>query len=129
MNIKVNWDNLGILTSILCAIHCGLLPLLLPALPLFGINIIHNAWFEWGMIAIAFSVGLYSLYHGFKKHHHHYFPFMLFFGGMVFLVTKQFLPNIEMLLLSIAVILIISAHYQNYKFSTKNKCNSLHHKH
>jgi hypothetical protein len=39
MKIKVNWDGLGIFTSIACAIHCGVLPFVLPALPLFGINI------------------------------------------------------------------------------------------
>jgi hypothetical protein len=128
MNIKLNWDGMGIMTSVLCAIHCGLLPLLLPALPLFGINIIHNATFEWGMIALAFLVGMYSLYHGFKKHHHSFQPFIIFSIGFVFLIAKQF-SAYEFVLLAIAVLLIISAHVNNYRLCTKNKCNSPHHKH
>ena len=128
MNIKLNWDGLGIVTSVLCAIHCGLLPLLIPALPLFGINIIHNATFEWGMIAIAFLVGIYSLYHGFKKHHHSFQPLIIFLIGFVFLIAKQF-SAYEFVLLTIAVLLIIIAHANNYRLCTKNKCNSPNHKH
>jgi uncharacterized membrane protein YfhO len=128
MNIKLNWDGLGIVTSVLCAIHCGLLPLLIPALPLFGINIIHNATFEWGMIAIAFLVGIYSLYHGFKKHHHSFQPLIIFLIGFVFLIAKQF-SAYEFVLLAIAVLLIIIAHVNNYRLCAKNKCNSPHHKH
>ena len=129
MNIKINWDSLGILTSILCAIHCGVLPLLLPALPLFGVNIIHNSIFEWGMILIAFSVGMYSLYHGYIKHHHTYTPFVFFLVGFMFLVAKQFLQDLELLFLCSAVLLIISAHFMNFTLSKKSKCSSPHHKH
>jgi hypothetical protein len=128
MNIKLNWDGLGIVTSVLCAIHCGLLPLLLPALPLLGINIIHNAAFEWSMIAIAFFVGIYSLYHGFKKHHHSYKPVIIFVVGFVFLVAKEFL-NHQIIMLLFAVILIITAHIINYRLCAISKCSSPHHKH
>ena len=129
MKLKINWDGLGIITSIACAIHCGFLPLIVPVLPLFGINIIHNAAFEWGMIALAFFVGIYSLYHGFIKHHHSYKPVYIFLVGFVFLVSKQFLPSYEYLFLIIAVVFIISAHYMNYKMCQRSKCSSPHHKH
>ena len=56
MNFKINWDGLGIATSLACAIHCAILPLILTSLPLFGVNIIHNMFFEWRMIALAFIV-------------------------------------------------------------------------
>ena len=129
MNVKINWDGLGILTSVACAIHCGLLPILLPALSLFGVNIIHNSFFEWGMIVLAFSVGSYSLFHGFIKHHHSYRPSTIFFIGFLFLVGKQFFTEIEFLFLAIAVALIISAHFMNYRLCVRSKCSSPHHKH
>ena len=31
---KINWDAWGILTSVLCAIHCAILPLVISTLPL-----------------------------------------------------------------------------------------------
>ncbi|MFZ1857821.1 MAG: MerC domain-containing protein, partial [Chitinophagaceae bacterium] len=66
MRLKINWDALGIGASLACAIHCALLPLFLSSLPLFGVNIIHHIGFEVGMIVLAFCVGTYSLYHGYK---------------------------------------------------------------
>ncbi len=90
MRIRLNWDFLGISTSVACAVHCAILPLIARSLPLFGINIIHNNYFEWGMILIAVFIGTYSLLHGFRTHHHNYLPFILFFTGCVFLVLKQF---------------------------------------
>ncbi|MEP7255768.1 MAG: MerC domain-containing protein [Ferruginibacter sp.] len=129
MNIKLNWDAMGIATSVACAIHCALLPVLLTALPIFGVNIIHNLFFEWGMIILAFLVGSYSLFHGFIKHHRSYLPILIFSIGFIFLVLKQFVLPYEYLLLAIAVTLIITAHYYNYRLCHQSKCASPHHKH
>lgn len=129
MNIKLNWDALGIGTSILCAIHCALLPILMTTLPLFGVNIIHNVFFEWGMITLAFAIGSYSLFHGYIKHHRSLVPVLIFSFGFIFLVLKQFIVQYDILLLIIAVTFIISAHFYNYRLCHKSKCSSPHHKH
>lgn len=129
MNVKINWDALGIGTSIACAIHCAILPIMLSSLPILGINIIHNLFFEWGMIALAFAVGSYSLFHGFIKHHRSFSPVIIFSVGFIFLVLKQFFPQFEYLFLTIAVVLIISAHYYNYRLCHQSKCSSPHHQH
>ncbi|GAB2831410.1 MerC domain-containing protein [Ferruginibacter profundus] len=129
MKVKLNWDAFGIGTSIACAIHCALLPVLATSLPVFGINIIHNGFFEWGMIALAFVVGSYSLFHGYVKHHRSFVPVAIFSVGFIFLVLKQFFLQHEYLFLAIAVVLIISAHYYNYRLCHKSKCASPHHTH
>ncbi len=129
MAVKINWDSFGIATSLACAIHCAILPLALTSLPLFGINIIHNAAFEWGMIALAFSVGAYSLLHGYFVHHRTSLPILIFTGGFLFLVLKQVFHSYEVFLLIPAVLLIIYGHLLNYKTCNKFKCSSPNHKH
>lgn len=129
MKIKLNWDAMGIGTSIACAIHCALLPILLSSLPVFGVNIIHNSFFEWGMILLALMVGSYSLFHGYSRHHHSLVPVFIFFTGFIFLVLKQLYHNFEFGFLGIAVALIISAHYYNYRLCHQSKCASPHHRH
>ncbi|MBK5269792.1 MAG: MerC domain-containing protein [Bacteroidia bacterium] len=124
MNYNTNWDAMGIAASVACAIHCALLPLFLSSLPLFGINIINNIYFEVGMILLALAIGTYSLYHGYKKHHHSQLPLIIFFGGFIFLVLKQFFIQYENWLLIPAVIMIVSAHLLNYHF-----CNIHNHAH
>src|SRR5678815_4219830 len=109
MSLKVNWDGFGIATSVACAIHCAVLPMLVSSLPLFGINIIHNLFFEWSMIALAFCIGSISLFHGYIKHHQSLTPILLFSIGFIFLLLKQFFHAYEPLLLIPAVICIICA--------------------
>ncbi|MFN5803765.1 MAG: MerC domain-containing protein [Sphingomonadales bacterium] len=124
MRYRINWDWLGIGASVICAIHCALLPLLLTSLPLFGINIIHHLGFELGMIALALVIGSYSMYHGYKKHHHRLTPWLLFLLGGGFLVLKQLFPDYQLLLLVPAVALIIYAHLLNVR-----SCRSHNHAH
>ena len=115
MSTKVNWDALGVTASVACAIHCAVLPLFMSALPLFGINIIHNFAFEAGMVALAFGIGAYSFYHGYKKHHHSLLPFSIFTVGLVLLVLKLFVAHYQTWLLIPAVGLIVTAHFMNYR--------------
>ncbi|MEY4053982.1 MAG: hypothetical protein RJA92_1173 [Bacteroidota bacterium] len=115
MKFKINWDAFGIATSVACAIHCAVLPLILSSLPLFGINIIENQGFELLMIGLAFVVGVYSLYHGRKKHHHSYTPLLLFSAGIVLMIVKSISQSHALWLLIPAVIAVITAHFLNYK--------------
>lgn len=115
MKLKINWDAFGIATSLACAIHCALLPLFLSSLPIFGYNIIENNWFEYMMIALAFAVGTYALYHGRRRHHHSWVPMILFTVGIILLLSKVIWHHLELWLLIPAVTLIITAHYLNYR--------------
>lgn len=128
MKLRLNWDTLGIATSILCAIHCVVLPLVLTSLPLLGMDLIHDPVFEWGMIVLAIAIGFYSLYHGYVKHHQNKLPVYLFIAGAALLVLKQVFHDFQLLLI-LAVPLIIAAHWKNYKLCHKSSCKSEHHKH
>jgi hypothetical protein len=71
------------------------------------------------MIGVAFVVGTWALAHGFRKHHRQYTPWLLFTGGMLFLIAKQLWHTYEFRLLPFAVILIVVAHILNYRLSRK----------
>jgi hypothetical protein len=112
---RINWDFMGIVTSIACAVHCAILPLVITSLPIFGINIINNSLFEWMMICIAFIVGCYALLHGYLRHHKSFLPLIFFTCGFLFLILKQFFYLHEFLFLVPAVCLILYAHFLNYR--------------
>ena len=117
MFTKINLDALGVTASVLCAIHCAILPLVVASLPIFGVNIVHNALFEYGMIGLAFVVGTVALWHGFTRHHQRLTPWLLFAGGMILLIAKEIWGSYELYFLPFAVVLIISAHVVNYRLS------------
>lgn len=124
---NINWDKLGIAASIACAIHCAVMPLFISSLPLFGINLIDNKGFEFFMIGVAAVLGILALRHGFKLHHHHhrYIPMLLFLAGIVFLIAKEIVGNHPLWMIVAAVVLIVSAHFVNYRMCRQaNHCHS-----
>ncbi len=129
MNHKINWDGLGVTTSVLCAIHCAVLPLLFTSLPFLGGDIIHNDFFEWSMIFLAFIIGVYALGHGYLKHHRQILPLVFFCVGFGMLVAKEIFNDYELAFLFPAVLLIITAHFFNYRFCKKSRCSSPAHQH
>lgn len=122
--IRINYDALGIAASVACAIHCAVLPLMLSSLPLFGVNIINNVSFELLMIVLAFAIGFYSLWHGYKKHHHKIYPIILFASGISLLILKQYFHTYLLSFLIPAVLLIVAGHWTNYRACKKaNHCH------
>ena len=117
----VNWDALGILSSLACAVHCAVLPVLVASLPIFGINIIHNQVFEVMMIMLAFCIGAVSLVHSYRKHHSRLMPLGLFSLGILLLTAKQYWHEYEMKLLPFAVISICLAHLINLRLNRLSK--------
>ena len=117
MSSKLNLDALGITTSLLCAIHCAALPLLMASLPILGINVIHNPGFEYGMIGLASVIGIAALQHGFRHHHRRLLPILLFSCGMTLLIAKQIWHDYELAILPFAVLPILGAHWLNFRWS------------
>jgi hypothetical protein len=122
--MRINWDVWGISASVACAIHCAVLPIFITALPLFGWEILHNPWFEGGMIGLAFLIGTLTLYHGYKHHHRQWLPVMLFVAGFICLVTKEGFSEgsaLHRLLLIPAVGLIVPAHFLNLRYTARSR--------
>ena len=115
MKGKINWDALGIATSVACAIHCAVLPLFLGSLPIIGMNFVENEGFEYFMIFLAFTIGTYSLWHGYRKHHHSITPVVIFLVGIALLIAKQLWHHLQFWLLPFAILMIVAAHLINYK--------------
>lgn len=61
-------DRLGAAGSLLCAIHCSLLPLAIAMLPALGIATWLGDGFEAGFVAFATCVGIFSMVWGYRRH-------------------------------------------------------------
>lgn len=132
MKVKINWDAWGIAASLACAIHCAILPLFIASLPLFGANLVDNQFVEIAMILLALIIGSIALQHGYKEHHHRRLPLNLFLAGMLFLIIKEIWHDLHLFFLLPAVVLIVMAHYLNYRFCRQHNCahkEDCHHDH
>jgi hypothetical protein len=61
-------DRLGAVGSLLCAVHCALLPLLIALLPSLGVAAWLGDGFERGFILFATMLGLFSVLWGYRRH-------------------------------------------------------------
>ncbi|QEC43088.1 MerC domain-containing protein [Pseudobacter ginsenosidimutans] len=123
--MKISYDHLGIFTSIVCAIHCTVLPLIISSLPFLGIDILESAAIEWGLIAMAFLFGFLSLNHGYRRHHQKKLPALLFCAGFAFLIINQVTDEqILFICIPLAALLIIAAHITNIQRCRQSRKSS-----
>jgi hypothetical protein len=61
-------DRLGAFGSLLCAVHCALLPLLIALLPSLGVAAWLGEDFERGFVLFATLIGLFSVLWGYRRH-------------------------------------------------------------
>jgi hypothetical protein len=66
--MKINVDRIGMISSLTCAIHCTIMPLVVTMLPIIGLSLLATEEFEWMLLIGSAILGIVSLCFGFKKH-------------------------------------------------------------
>ncbi|MBU8975266.1 MULTISPECIES: MerC domain-containing protein [unclassified Lysobacter] len=61
-------DRIGAFGSLLCAIHCALLPLVIAVLPSLGVAAWLGTGFEEAFVLFATGLGLFSMFWGYRRH-------------------------------------------------------------
>ena len=113
-------DRIGITATSLCALHCILLPVILPALPLLGVGFLADHVWEHVFLILTAILGSIAMLSGFKRYHRKLYPFYLLILGVVIYWQKHdFSETVQPLFIMIGATLIVAAHIINIKL-----CNS-----
>jgi hypothetical protein len=93
LNNHKRFDTIGVIASILCAIHCALTPVLLILLPTFGKGWAHPAT-HWGMAIIVIPIALFMMLTSYKKHAK---KKVIYVGsiGIALIIVGAILPYVE----------------------------------
>lgn len=114
-------DKLGITATSLCALHCILLPVLLPALPLLGLSFLADHIWEHIFLLITAILGSIALLSGFKRYHRKLYPFyLLILGVVIYWLKHDFSEQVQPIIIFIGASLIITAHVVNLRLC--NNC-------
>lgn len=119
-------DKFAISLSVLCAIHCLLLPVLLIALPSLSALQLQNEAFHTWMLVTVIPTSIYALTMGCKKHQRYH---LFFWGvsGLTLMILAVFLDHEiineagEKTLTLLGAILVVIAHYGNFRRCQKHK--------
>lgn len=115
--VGLHLDFIGFITSLLCALHCAALPILLSMAPLAGLQFLANPWIEYVIILLSFFIASNALIHGYRKHHHKLLALTIAVIGFVLIGLGQVLEPEwrEALLTSSGGTIIAIAHLVNWK--------------
>ncbi|WP_286264298.1 MerC domain-containing protein [Thalassotalea atypica] len=113
-------DRIGIAATSLCALHCILLPILLPALPLLGLSFLADHTWEHVFLIMTALLGTVALFSGFKRYHRRLYPFyILYLGVAVYWIKHDFAEEVQPFFIIVGAALMVTAHFINLKL-----CNS-----
>jgi phosphoglycerol transferase MdoB-like AlkP superfamily enzyme len=119
------FDKVGITVTSLCAIHCIMLPIILPVLPLLGLSVGHNHAFERVMLLVTIVLGFIALFIGFHRYHRKLYPFYsLFLGVFIYWQRDVWGHEYEHAVLIVGASLVVLAHVMNMRLC--NSCKSCH---
>ena len=116
-------EKVGVFLSLLCAIHCLTLPIILFVAPYLASSFAFSVTVEWILVVGSFGMAILLLWQDFRKHRK---PMPLYFLGIgVFIKlvdTLVGLKSIEWVFgLSLGVFITL-AYWYNYKHKTACTC-------
>ncbi len=131
MNTQVNSDKVAATLSILCALHCLFMPaFLIVSTGIFALSM-DNEIIHYAILFVAIPISLFALNRGYKNHK---IKNLFFIGitGILILFAAIMLPDsayqeqLEKALTVLGSILVVYAHYKNYKTCKKIECEACH---
>ncbi|MGM0630091.1 MAG: MerC domain-containing protein [Pseudomonadota bacterium] len=114
-----NLDKAGIWITTLCAIHCLLLPVILPLLAMAGLAFIGEDALENTILGLSVVVGLWSLISGARKHGNWHLLSLLLLGAVIYSQRDILGHWGEPIIILFGAGLIIYAHVSNLRLNRK----------
>ncbi len=119
-------DNIGMTASLLCAIHCAVVPIIITSLPFLGLSFLSNPLIEWGMIILAIVLGFYAIGISYLNKHHKLLPVILLLLGFIIIITGHLFTTgwHQAIVVPTGGLFIATSHIYNIKFN--GQCHSAH---
>lgn len=116
LQLNLDLDLIGFGTSLLCALHCAILPFLLQLVPLAGLQFLSDPRIEYIIILISFCIASYALVHGYRRHHQKPFALIIVIIGFILIGSGYLLhsPWQEIMLTSSGAVIVAIAHLINW---------------
>ena len=120
-------DKISISASLICAIHCAVLPILLAVSPALSFLPNNDHAFHEALVYLIVPLGLSAAFLGCRKHKDNKVLFGIL-SGLAILLFATFLGHDfvgeagEKLLTVAATIILALSHWRNYKLCRKDDC-------
>lgn len=119
-------DRVGATASLLCAVHCALLPFVLALLPLVGLEFLAGHTFERIFVACAAALACTSIVTAYRRHRRPHALFLMVPGIALLLFGVAINLDAHVVVHTASVVtggvLVASAHVTNLVLSHRHHC-------
>lgn len=118
MRVKNNTiDIIAFTSSLICAIHCAAIPIVLSFSSLSSLHFLENPFIEWTFILLGVVFVFVSLWPSYKKSHHNKKPLIYAAVGFTLIAIGRldFTEIWEVSHTVVGAIFVSIAHYSNWK--------------
>ncbi len=117
-------DRVGIAGSLLCAIHCALMPLVLSLLPALGVGLLGSVDLDQAFVVFATLLGIATLSTGFRRHRAHH-AWAILVPGLAMVWVGSFTSMHDhsighALMMTVGGLLIAAAHFTNLRLTHRS---------
>jgi len=123
-------DRVGATASLLCAVHCALLPFVLALLPLIGLEFLAGHTFERIFVACAAMLASASILVAYRRHRRPHALFLMVPGIVLLLFGVAINLDVHVLVHTASVVtggvLVASAHVTNLVLAHKHAASCSH---
>ncbi len=110
--------------SIICAVHCALLPLVLMLVPALGLAWLDSAWVDWTMVTVAAGIA-FKAHRAGHRLHKRCLPANVALAGIALIITTicLFKGSVSQHYVQASgALLITGSHFLNRRFCRKCGC-------
>lgn len=116
-------DFFGFSASMLCAVHCMAVPLVVTFGALSGLAWLTNPWVEITLIAASIWIASWSLTRSYFKYHRRFTAISIVAGGFALLIVSRFVAHEwEPIMAVLGGVTIATAHWINWRLC--RQCNN-----
>ena len=118
MKIRTSTFDIVVLTSsLICAVHCAAVPILLSFSSLSSLHFLHNPLIEWTFIGIGVVFVFVSLWPSYRKKHRRARPLLIAAAGFILIAISRldFGETWETVNTVSGALLVSMAHFINWK--------------
>ena len=107
-------DKIAIVSSICCALHCALVPLLIGLTAWAGLRFLENPLIEWGFITVGILLAAFSLGRSVRKHQNHTPLRMAIIGAALLIFSRlETTEAMEIISTCLGSIFLVMSHAKN----------------
>lgn len=119
-------DRIGGTASLGCAIHCALMPAVLPFLPLLGIAWLADERVEWGLVGTTVAIATLAIVRGYLRHRRR-LPAAIVFSGLALVLVGRLSEEAALLLAPVLTtvggVTVALGHWRNHRASCQCPCH------